>query len=429
MQIIENSKVKEKLYIEKLENGLTIMIMPKKGIQKKYVMWATNYGSIDNKFIVPGETEVTEVPEGIAHYLEHKMFEQKNGKNSLDALSELGVDANAYTTTNHTAYLFECTDNFYPALDELMDYVQHPYFTDENVEKEKGIISQEIMMYDDYPEWAVYMNAIRAMYEKNPITIDIAGTVESIKEIDKEVLYKCYNTFYNLSNMVMCVVGDFIPEELLDEIKKRIVKDEKNLGEIKRIREEEPENIVKKEAVQTMEVSMPLFVIAIKDTNKCENEENENIIKKHIAIEILLNMLIGKSSKTYKELYEQGIIMSEPYFEYEFDKTYAHIAITGQSKEPKKILEVIQNKINDFKENGLDEEHFKRIKNMIYGGYIKEYNDVAQIARMFISDYFKGINSFDYLENFCQVTKEYAENVLKDVFDEEKMVISIVKGK
>lgn len=429
MQIIENSKVKEKLYIEKLENGLTIMIMPKRGIQKKYAIWATNYGSIDNKFVVPGETVTTEVPEGIAHYLEHKMFEQESGKNSLDTLSELGVEANAYTTTNHTAYLFECTDNFYPALDELMDYVQHPYFTDENVEKEKGIISQEIMMYDDYPEWVVYMNAIRSMYEKNPIKIDIAGTVESIKEIDKEVLYKCYNTFYNLSNMVMCVVGDFVPEELLEEIKKRIVKNEKSIGEIKRIREEEPANIVRKDIEQTMEVSMPLFVIGIKDANLCEKEDKESIVKKHIAIEILLNMLIGKSSKTYKELYEQGIIMSEPYLEYEFEKTYAHIAITGQSKEPKKVLEAICAQINEYKENGLDEEHFKRIKNMIYGGYIKEYNDVAQIARMFISDYFKGINSFDYLENFSQVTKEYAENILKEVFNEEKMVISIVRGK
>lgn len=429
MQIIENSKVKEKIYIEKLENGLTIMIMPKKGIQKKYVIWATNYGSIDNKFIVPGEDEITEVPEGIAHYLEHKLFEQENGKNSLDTLTELGVEANAYTTTNHTAYLFECTDNFFPALDELMDYVQHPYFTDENVEKEKGIISQEIMMYDDYPEWAVYMNAIRSMYEKNPITIDIAGTVDSIKEIDKNILYKCYNTFYNLSNMVMCVVGDFVPEELLEEIKKRIVKDEKPLGEIKRIREEEPEKVVRNEIEQEMEVSMPLFVIGIKDTNLCEKEEKDSLIKKHIAIEILLNMLLGKSSKTYKSLYEQGIIMSEPYFEYEFEKTYAHIAITGQSKKPRTVLEVIKKKINEYKENGLEEEHFNRIKNMIYGGYIKEYNDVAQIARMFISDYFKGINSFDYLENFTQVTKEYAENILKEVFKEENMVISIVRGK
>lgn len=429
MQIIENSKVKEKLYIEKLENGLTIMIMPKKGIQKKYVIWATNYGSIDNKFVVPGETEVTEVPEGIAHYLEHKMFEQESGKNSLDTLTELGVDANAYTTTNHTAYLFECTDNFYPALDELMDYVQHPYFTDENVEKEKGIISQEIMMYDDYPEWVVYMNAIRSMYEKNPITIDIAGTVDSIKAIDKEVLYKCYNTFYNLSNMVMCVVGDFVPEELVKEIKKRIVKNEKPLGEIKRIREEEPAKIVRKEVSAEMEVSMPLFVIGIKDTNLSEKDDKESIIKKHIAIEILLNMLIGKSSETYKNLYEQGIIMSEPYLEYEFEKTYAHVMITGQSKEPKKVLEAICNQMAKYKEYGLDEEHFNRIKNMIYGGYIKEYNDVAAIGRMFIADYFKGINSFDYLEDFSQVTKEYAENILKEVFKEENMVISIVRGK
>ena len=429
MQVIENLKVKEKLYIEKLKNGLTVMIVPKPGIQKKYVIWATNYGSIDNKFIVPGEDEITEVPEGIAHYLEHKMFEQESGKNSLDTLTELGVEANAYTTTNHTAYLFECTDNFEPALDELMDYVQHPYFTDENVEKEKGIISQEIMMYDDYPEWAVYMNAIRSMYEKNPITIDIAGTVDSIKEIDKDILYKCYNTFYNLSNMVMCVVGDFVPEQLLEEIKKRIVKDEKPLGKIKRIREEEPEKVVRNEIEQEMEVSMPLFVIGIKDTNLCEKEEKDSLIKKHIAIEILLNMLLGKSSKTYKSLYEQGIIMSEPYFEYEFEKTYAHIAITGQSKKPRTVLEVIKKKINDYKENGLEEEHFNRIKNMIYGGYIKEYNDVAQIARMFISDYFKGINSFDYLENFSQVTKEYAENILKEVFKKENMVISIIRGK
>ena len=171
MQVIENLKIKEKLYIEKLENGLTIMIIPKKGIQKKYAMWSTNYGSVDNKFIIPGENNETNVPDGVAHFLEHKMFEQENGTNSLDVLTELGVNANAYTTTNHTAYLFESTDNFYEALDELMDYLQHPYFTDQNVEKEKGIIAQEINMYNDYPEWEVYMNALRAMYHNNPITI------------------------------------------------------------------------------------------------------------------------------------------------------------------------------------------------------------------------------------------------------------------
>lgn len=429
MQIIENLKVKEKLYIEKLENGLTIMIILKPETTKKYVMWATNYGSLDNKFIIPGESKITEVPNGVAHYLEHKMFEQESGKNSLDTLTKLGVEANAYTTTNHTAYLFECTENFYPALDELMDYVQHPYFTDENVEKEKGIISQEIMMYDDYPEWEVYMNAIRSMYEKNPITIDIAGTVDSIKGIDKEILYKCYNTFYNLSNMVMCVVGDFVPEELLKEIKKRIVKKDKNLGEIKRITEEEPKHVVKKEIEKQMEVSQSLFVIGIKDVEFNSVKTEDELIKKHIAIEIILNMLIGKSSTVYKKLYEQGLLMSEPYLEYEFEKTYAHIAITGQSSDPKKVLKTLQTEIDRVKKEGLDEEHFKRIKNMIYGGYIKEYNSVAEIARMFVSDYFKGINSFDYLEYFDMVSKEYTEKILKEVFEEENTVISIVRGK
>ena len=429
MQIIENSKVKEKLYIEKLENGLTIMIIPKKNIQKKYIMWATNYGSIDNKFIVPGEKEVTEVPDGIAHYLEHKMFEQENGKNSLDVLTALGVNANAYTTTNHTAYLFECTDNFYPALDELMDYVQNPYFTDENVEKEKGIISQEIMMYDDYPEWAVYMNAMKSMYEKHPINIDIAGTVESIKKIDKEVLYKCYNTFYNPANMVMCVSGDFEPESILEEIKKRLIEKPKQ-GEIKRIFEPEKKEIIKKEHIQKMEVSMPIFVIGIKDIEKTPEEmSEEEKVKKHIAIEILLNIIIGKSSPLYKKMYENGLLMSEPYGEYEFAKNFAHIAITGQSSDPKKVLQEIQNEIQKINKNGIQEEQFNRVKNMIYGNYIKEYNDVSNICRMFISDYFKGINSFQYLENYEQVTKEYTKQILEEVFKPEQTVISIITTK
>ena len=420
MQIIENLKVKEKLYIEKLENGLTILIIPKHGTMKKYIMWATNYGSLDNKFIVPGEKDITTVPEGIAHYLEHKMFEQKNGKNSLDVLTKLGVEANAYTTTNHTAYLFECTDNFYPALDELMDYVQNPYFTDENVEKEKGIISQEIMMYNDYPEWEVYMNAIRCMYHNNPIKIDIAGTTKSIKKINKELLYKCYNTFYNLNNMVMCVVGDFDPNDLIEEIKKRIIKKDENIGKIQRITEEEPKTIVKKEIKKTMEVSQSLFVII---------QEEKELVKKHIAIEVLLNMLLGKSSNSYKTLYEKGLIMYEPYFEYEFDKTYAHILITGISNEPEKVLEILKKEIANLKENGIDKDCFDRIKNMIYGGYIKEYNSVSHIARMFLSDYFKGINSFNYLEYFDEVSIEYLQKALEEVFREENTVISIVKGK
>ena len=426
MQIIENSQVKEKLYIEKLENGLTVMIMPKANIQKKYMIWSTNFGSIDNKFIAPNDKKETSIPDGVAHFLEHKMFEQPNGTNSLDTLTALGVNANAYTSTDHTCYLFECTDNFYPALDELMDYVQTPYFTDENVEKEKGIIGQEIRMYDDYPQWEVYMNAIRNIYKNNPITIDIAGSIESISKIDKDVLYKCYNTFYNPSNMVMCFAGDFEPENLIEEVKKRLKPIEKH-GEIKRIYPEEPEGIVQKEITKQMEVSMPIFVIAIKDNLNNSSCSSDSIVKKHIAIEILLNMLIGKSSKLYKELYESEMITGEPYLEYEFSKQYAHIAITGQSNNPKEVLKKLQEEIQKMKNNEIDIPHFQRVKNMIYGNYVKEYDDVAEICRMFVADYMKGINSFEYIENYKQVTPEYVKQVLEEVFNEDKTVISIVQ--
>lgn len=427
MQIIENSKVKEKLYVEKLENGLTVMIMPKANIQKKYMIWATNFGSIDNHFIAPNEKQEANIPDGVAHFLEHKMFEQPNGTNSLDTLTALGVNANAYTSTDQTCYLFECTDNFMPAMDELMDYVQSPYFTDENVEKEKGIIGQEIKMYDDYPSWAVYMNAMRGMYKNNPVTIDIAGSIESISKIDKDILYKCYNTFYHPSNMVMCFAGDFKPEELLEEVKKRLKPREKH-GEIKRIYPEEPEEIVQKETLAKMEVSMPIFVIAIKDKIDNKNCNSDTVVKKHIAIEIILNMLIGKSSKLYKKLYENQLITGEPALEYEFSKQYAHIAITGQSNNPREVLKELQEEIKNMKSKELDTEHFQRIKNMIYGNYVKEYDDVAEICRMFVADYMKGINSFEYIENYKQVTKEYVKQVLEEVFDEEKTVISIVES-
>ncbi len=426
MKIIESSKIKEKAYIEKLENGMEIIIIPKKDAIKKYIIWGTHFGSIDNHFIMPKTGEEVYIPDGVAHFLEHKMFEQPDGTNSLDTLMALGIDANAYTTNDHTAYLFECTDNFYEGLDELMNYVQHPYFTEENVEKEKGIIGQEIGMYDDDPGWRLYMNAMDCMYKENPIKIDIAGTVESIAKITPDVLYKCYNTFYNPSNMTMVVCGDFEPEKIINEIKNRLLPKE-NQGEIKRIYTGKEDGINKKLKEENMEVSNPIFLIGYKDEQN--NADNRNIVKKHIAIEIILNMAIGKSSKLYKELYEEGIILGEPDFDYEFSNQYAHVIISGQSKNPKKIYESLTNQIKEFIEKGLEEEHFNRIKRKIYGDYAIEYNSVADIAKMFLADKMKGINSFDYMEEFNTVTKEYTEEILKEVFNEEREILSIVNPK
>ena len=419
MQVIENNQIKEKVYIEKLQSGMTIMCIPKPNTNKKYIIWGINYGSIDNKFIVPATKEAIEVPNGVAHFLEHKMFEQENGTNSLDTLTALGVEANAYTTNDHTAYLFECTDNFYPALDELMDYVQHPYFTDENVEKEKGIIGQEIMMYDDYPIWKVYLNALDNLYINNPVKIDITGTKETISNITKETLYNCYNTFYHPSNTCLVVSGDFNPEEIIQEIKKRVIKQEKQ-DEIQRNYEEEPNKINKAETIENMEVSMPMFTIAIKD--KIE----ENMVEKHITIEILLNMLLGKSSELYQELYEQELIQQELDLGYEFSKNYAHIMISGQSKNPKKLNELLKKEIEKLKKQ-IDEKQFERSKRKIYGNYVQEFNEVSDIAKMFLADFFKGINSFEYIDKCNRITKEYAMQVLQNVFKQENMTISIVE--
>lgn len=422
MKVIESLNIKEKAYIEKLENGMNVIIIPKNTTKKKYVIWGVNFGSIDNHFKVDGE-EIY-IPDGVAHFLEHKMFEQENGKNSLDTLMALGIDANAYTTSDHTAYLFECTDHFYEGLDELMNYVQNPYFTNENVEKEKGIIAQEIRMYDDDPGWQLYMGILDCLYKNNPIKVDIAGTVESISKITPEVLYKCYNTFYALDNMTLVICGDFEPEKLLEEVKKRLTKN-KTYEKIERIYPEKEKTINKKYVEKNMNVSMPIFAIGIKDVSKMDSE----IVKKHIAIEILLNVIIGKSSDLYKKMYNQGLLLEEPSIDYEFSEEYAHIVISGQSNDSEEVYKMFKEEIENYKKNGLNINHFERIKKKIYGEYVVEYNSVSEIARKFLTDSMKKISSFDYIEQYKVITKEYVEQVLKEIFNNEYMALAIVKEK
>lgn len=417
MKIIENKQIKEKVYIEDLENGMRIIIIPKENTEKKYIIWGTKFGSIDNHFIEPTTGNEIQVPDGVAHYLEHKMFEQENGVDSLYKLMSLGLDANAYTTNDHTAYLFGGTSKFYEGLDELMDYVQHPYFTDENVEKERGIIGQEIGRYDDEPSWKLYVNMMDCLYTNNPVKLDITGTVESISKITKETLYSCYNTFYHPSNMVMCISGNFEPEKLVEEIKKRLLPKEK-IGEIKRIYPQYENKINKKLKEQKMDVNMPLFMIGYRDIL-----ENENIIKKQIAVEIILSSLIGKSSEVYQKMYNEGLLMSPLGLDYEFSKEYSHILISGMSDDPKmvneKVTETLENK-------SISEEDFNRSKKALYGEYISEYNDVEDIGRIFLHDSIKGINSLDYIEEFKKIDINYVRKIQKDIFKPNMTALSIV---
>ena len=425
MRVLDCKKIKEQAYIEELENGLKVIIVPKKETNKKYVIWGTNFGSNDNRFIYPQTGEEVLVPDGVAHFLEHKMFEQPDGSNSLDKLMSLGLDANAYTTNDHTAYLIECSDDevFYKGLDELMDYVQSPYYTDENVEKEKGIIGQEIMMYDDDPGFQLYLNTLKCLYEKFPIRIDIAGSIESISGIDPDILYKCYNTFYNPGNMVLVVSGNFEPTQILQEIKNRL-KPVKDIGEITRIFDDEPEEIYQDFIEKKMSVSMPIFMIGVKDKIVDKDER----VKRHMSLEIILELLIGKSSELFKNLYENQIIFGEPDYEYEFSKNYAHVLVSGQSNNPQNVLELFKLEVKKLKENGINSDDFERIKRKIYGEFVTEFNDVGSISRMFLADTIKEINSFDYVEKYDDVTVEYATKVLNEVMEDDKMVLSVVKG-
>nr|WP_132242518.1 pitrilysin family protein [Marinisporobacter balticus] len=426
MQTIENKVLKEKMFLKELPNGLKVIFMPKEGYTKQYAIFATNYGSNESQFIIPGEKDITKVPDGIAHFLEHKLFEEPEGS-IFDKFSELGSNVNAYTNFTSTCYLFSSTDRFYENLELLINFVQSPYFTDENVEKEKGIIGQEIKMYEDNPNWKVFFNGLKAMYHDYPVKIDIAGTVESISKITKEDLYKCYNTFYDPSNMIVFVVGDVDCDKVCSIVEKNQKKKEKLENKIERIYPVEPDRIVQSIIEEKLDVSIPLFNIAFKDIDN--DLSVDKILRKDIATKILLDLLFGKSSDLYTSLYEEGLINDTFENEYTGEVEYGYSMLGGESKNPKKVLEKVLAYIEEIKSTGLNEADFERIKSKQIGEHLSYYNSVEFIATTFVSYYFKGINIFDYLKALKEIEFETVQKRFHAHFCEERCVLSIISPK
>lgn len=426
MEKIVNEVLKEEVYYEKLENGLDVYFMPKHGFTNKYAVLATNYGSNELEFIPIGEDKKIRVNEGIAHFLEHKMFEQPDGGNAFDKFSKWGANANAFTNFTMTAYLFSATDNFYESLEHLIDYVQTPYFTDENVEKEKGIIEQEIKMYDDDPEWNVYFNTLKALYVNYPVRIDIAGTVDSIYKITKEELYKCYNTFYNPGNMALFVVGDLNKNKVMDVVKKVNHYDVEKLStKIEKFYPEEPDNVNQKEIVATFPVSMPMFNIAFKDNNV--GIKGNELLRKEIVTEILTDMIFKRGSKLFEDLYMKGLINDNFGGGFSSQIDYGFTILGGDSKDPRKVKEIILDYIEKYKIEGLDKKEFERTKKKKIGNFLKYFDSVNFIANNFITYKFKDINLLDYLDVLKDVTFEEISERLKSHLNEENCVISIVE--
>ncbi|WP_170045774.1 EF-P 5-aminopentanol modification-associated protein YfmH [Clostridium thermosuccinogenes] len=423
IKTIRFEKINEIMHMHEHSSGLKAFVIPKKGYSKKYATFATHYGSINNEFVVPGEKEAIRVPDGIAHFLEHKLFEQKDGS-VMDKFSALGSSPNAYTSFNQTVYLFSCTEKFDENFQLLLNYVQNPYITDESVEKEKGIIGQEIQMYQDDPEWRVFFNLLQAFYRENPVRIDIAGTIESISQINKEVLYKCYNTFYHPSNMVILVVGDVDHEKVFEQVEESIkIKQEK--PEIKRIFPEEPDTVFKNYVEAKLAVATPIFQAGFRDN--ISEVKGIEALRREVAVKILLNMIMGRSSALYNELYNEGLINSTFDYDYTIEESYAYSMFGGESPDPEKVRDRIVQAIKDIQRNGLDRNSYDRIRKAMTGRFLKQLNSVERISHTFMSVYFKGVTIFDYFDVYDKITFEYVNSTFAEHFNLDNLALSVIK--
>ncbi len=414
---IEYPNLDEVIYSGIHESGLKIVLMPKK-FTKSYAVIGTRYGSANDCFVVNGRE--TCVPDGIAHYLEHKLFEKPDGTNAFDDYAMTGASANAYTGFNNTCYLFSCTDKLKENLEILLSFVMDPYFTEENVDKERGIITQEIRMYDDEPGWCVYFNLLKAMYSKMPIRKDIAGTAESIQEITPQLLYDCYNAFYNPKNMIMFIVGDIEDKDSIVAIVDKYVK---NSGAQvpEGVFPEEPVAVSEKYHEEKMSVPTPLFMMGFKE--KSNGIDGKELLKKQIITEILMEMLFGKSSDLYQNLYNSGLINDSFGSEFNSEKMYGHTIISGESPDPVKVKDEI---VDYLAKAQLDEADFNRSQKALMGHFLHGLNSVENIGHEFISSLFTNVNVLDYTQICSEITFDEAVARFEEHFDEEQMSLSVV---
>lgn len=421
---IESNLLKEQILYGVHESGLKIYLVPKLGFCKYYAIYGTEYGSIDRVLKAPGTEEFDQLPDGIAHFLEHKLFEEEGGGNAFDRFALTGANSNAFTSFDMTAYLFSCTDSFYENLDILIDFVNHPYFTDENVSKEQGIIGQEIKMYDDDPGWKLFFNMLQALYKNNPVKTDIAGTVQSISKITPELLYRCCEAFYNPSNMFLVMVGDIDAQKAVAIVDKYVSAD-KDRGKIEREKVDEPRAAVKHEIYQKMSVSKPQFMIGFKEAET--DVEGRALLKKQIETQILMTLLFGKSSEFFMKLYEEGLIDGSFSCDSEIEKKYGFSNISGESKAPKAVYKRVLERIEEVKKSGLNDEEISRIKKVLIGSNLRGYNDVERIGNNFIRSFMAGINPFDYETVAENITKAELTERLMSHFSEEASAMSVIE--
>lgn len=421
-----NNETGDKVYKTVLKSGLRVFVCPRKDYTKKMGMFGTVFGSIDNELVDIETKERSKVPDGIAHFLEHKLFEQEDA-NALDVFSKMGVDSNAYTSFDQTVYFFETADKYEECLDKLIEFVSSPYFTDENVEKEKGIIAQEIKMYEDEPNSLVYYNLLRCMYQTHPINIDIAGTVETISKIDKETLYKCYYSYYNLKNMFLIIIGDVDVDKIIETADKLVQKyyTNRKADIVERNVIVEPEEIAKKEIETNLPISTPAECVGF----KLKVLKGKESVKAMAFSDIINDVCFSTTSKFYQELYKQGVIISEPDFSFESGREFSHVVISAYVLDTKKYEEKLFEYIENLKQNGIDEERFKIILNKKKGEMIYNSERLTWIYRSIIESVIQDIDVYEEANVLNSITKADVDLFIRENLNMDKCCISKVMPK
>lgn len=402
-------------------SGLMLLLYPMKGFSTVYAAFTTDLGSVDTGFKTQYDKDMVDVPEGVAHFLEHKMFENEDG-DAFEKYAKTGASANAFTSFDKTSYLFSCTDRFEESLSILLDFVRRPYFTKESVQKEQGIIGQEIRMYDDSGDWRVMFNLLEAMYQVHPVRIDIAGTIESIAQIDADLLYRCHRTFYNLENMILCVAGNFEPEQVL-RVADRVLKPDEKPIEITRKAWDEPREVGKQLVEQKLPVAAPLFEYGFKAVSGSRKENLRN----QVLDEILTDIVCGESSPLYRRLYDEGMINSTFDSEVMSGRGYHCILFSGESRKPKEAAKEIAKEVERLRREGIDPELFALCRKAAFGRYIGLYGRPESAAGMMNAVYFAGEDNICMpLETVFSATVSQMEDRLEQALDPQYSALSII---
>ncbi|MFP5164739.1 pitrilysin family protein [Staphylococcus equorum] len=396
-------QIDEKVYEAELNNGLKLFIIPKKGFQKTFVTYTTQFGSLDNKFKPHGSDTYVTVPDGVAHFLEHKLFENEE-EDLFTAFAEDNAQVNAFTSFDRTSYLFSATDNVDRNIKRLLTMVETPYFTKETVDKEKGIIEEEIKMYQEQPGYKLMFNTLKAMYETHPIRVDIAGSVESIYEITKDDLYLCYETFYHPSNMVLFVVGDVDAEHIYEVIAEHEDKRDKvNQPQIVRDALNEKSEVNEFNVTEYMKLQSPRLMLGFKNET-LKNEPNEAYVKRDLEMTLFYEMVFGEETDFYQTLLNQDLIDETFGYQFVLEPTYSFSVITSATQYPDKLKALLLEELENTQGKLSDAEAFNLLKKQFIGEFISGLNSPEYIANQYTKLYFEGVSLFDLLDIVESIT-------------------------